>query len=134
MMDKKRSEICKHNGVIMCELNARTIWSVMRAKRSEAKHRSGCPNASSGISMQTSEKSLQFFPGNVRCRNQCAARVAHSIWAFIPIHVVLPVSSFPFSLSLLSQAVTEQFYSSSCQTVTSIPKPYTEVHGINHSH
>ncbi len=29
------------------------------AKRS--KHRSGCPNASSGISMQTYEKSLRFF-------------------------------------------------------------------------
>ncbi len=70
------------------------------AKRS--KYRFECPNASSG------EKN-----GNVRCRNQCAARAAHSIWAFIPIHVDLPISSFLFFLLLLSQAVPDHFYSSS---------------------
>ncbi len=67
------------------------------AKR--GKYRFECPNASSG------EKKY----GNVRCRNQSAAYASNSIWAFIPIHVDPPISSFPFFLLLLSQAVTVIF-------------------------
>ncbi len=49
------------------------------------------------------------------CLAHCAA---HSIWAFIPIHDDLPISSHPFFLLLLSQAIIDHFYSSFDQTVT----------------
>ncbi len=77
------------------------------AKRS--KHRFGCPNASSEISMQTPEKSLRFFLGNLRCRNQSAARAAHSIWAFIPIHVDLPISSLTFFFIVIEPGCYRSF-------------------------
>ncbi len=100
------------------------LWECGTAERSEA---------STALNARTQVRAKKKY-GNLRCRNQSAAKAAYSIWAFIPIHVDLPISSFPFFLLLLSQAVTDQFFSSSGQTITSIPKPYTEVHGINHSH
>ncbi len=53
-----------------------------------------CPNASSG------EKNMATCVAETR-----AHRAEHSIWAFIPIHVDLPISSFPFFLSLLSNCL-----------------------------
>ncbi len=76
------------------------LWECGTAERSEA---------STALNARTRVRAKKN--GNLRCRNQSAACAAHSIWAFIPIHVDLPVSSYPFFLSLLSQAVAAHFYS-----------------------
>ncbi len=71
------------------------LWECGTAERSEA---------STALIARTRVRERKN--GNLRCRNQSAACAAHSIWVFIPIHVDLPISSFPFFLLLLSQAVT----------------------------
>ncbi len=67
----------------------------------------GAKRGSTALNARTRVRAKKKY-GNFSCRNQSAPRAALSIWAFIPIHVDLPISSFPFFLLLLSQAVTDK--------------------------